>query len=411
MDYDYVIVGGGIAGLYSALKITQAFPKAKVALTEMYSQLGGRIETYRGKNVQFEAGAGRIHNSHRLVAELVKRYGLTKIKIPNESDALWIGEGDQPRQNSWPSIANFLVLYLSKIDPLVLQTKTVKELLEQTMEGFSVIPILRRFAYTSELYTLRADLALHALKAEFSGKGYFYTLKEGIDSIPGRLHKEVREKVDIFLEHRLTAISGDGVQAKLHFKGKKTLTGKKVILAIPSEALKGLAAFKNLPILKRLTMRPLLRIYGVFPTPPWFEMIPRTITDSPLRHIIPISSKAGSIMTSYTDAKDTEFWMALYRKYGEKALSKRILEESEKLFKIKIPEPHLFKLFYWKDGCSYWLPGLYDVKEASEKIMNPLPLSHPNIFVCGESYSTNQAWIESALEHTDAMLERYIFTR
>jgi monoamine oxidase len=411
MDYDYVIVGGGIAGLYSALKITQAFPKARVALTEMYSQLGGRIETFREKNIQFEEGAGRIHSSHSMVAELVKRYGLTKIKIPNEGDALWIGEGDQPRKNSWSSIANFLVLYLSKLDPLVLQTKTVRELLEQTMEGFTVIPILKRFAYTSELYTLRADLALHALNSEFSGKGYFYTLKEGIDSIPDNIQKELKGKIDIFLKYRLTAIGSDGVQAKLHFKGQKTLTAKKAILAIPSEALRGLAAFKNLPILKRLTMRPLLRIYGVFPTPPWFEMIPKTITDSPLRHIIPISAKNGSIMTSYTDAKDTEFWMTVYKKYGEKGLSRRIIEESEKLFKIKIPEPHLFKMYYWKDGCSYWLPGLYDVKEASERIMNPLPLSHPNVYVCGESYSTNQAWIESALSHADDMLERYIFTR
>jgi len=411
MDYDYIIVGGGIAGLYSALKITQAFPKAKVALTEMYSQLGGRIETYRNKNIQFEEGAGRIHSSHSMVAELVKRYGLTKIKIPNESEALWIGEGDQPRKNSWSSIANFLVLYLSKLDPLVLQTKTIKELLEATMEGFTVIPILKRFAYTSELYTLRADLALHALQAEFSGKGHFYVIKEGMDSIPDRMVKELKGKVEMFLEHRLTAISSDGVEARLHFKGHKTFVAKKVILAIPSEALRGLAAFKNLPILKRVSMRPLLRIYGVFPTPPWFEMIPRTITDSPLRHIIPISTKAGSIMTSYTDAKDTEFWMSIHKKFGEKALSKRIVEESEKLFKIKIPEPHLFKMYYWKDGCSYWLPGLYDVKEASEKIMNPLPLSHPNVYVCGESYSTNQAWIESALEHADDMLQRYILTK
>jgi monoamine oxidase len=236
-------------------------------------------------------------------------------------------------------------------------------------------------------------------------------IKEGIDSLTNNIQKELKGKVEIFLEHRLTAIASDGVQAKLHFKNQKTLMAKKVILAIPSEALKGLAAFKNLPILKRVTMRPLLRIYGVFPTPPWFEMIPKTITDSPLRHIIPISSKNGTIMTSYTDAKDTEFWYTLYKKYGEKALSKRIVQESEKLFKIKIPEPHLFKMCYWKDGCSYWLPGLYDVKEASERMMNPLPLSHPNVYVCGESYSVNQAWVESALEHTEGMLQRYIFTR
>jgi hypothetical protein len=63
---------------------------------------------------------------------------------------------------------------------------------------------------------------------------------------------------------------------------------------------------------------------------------------------------------------------------------------------------------HWKHGCSYWLPGLYDVREESRRIMQPIPLAHPNIFVCGESYAVNQAWIESALSHADDMLQRFI---
>lgn len=423
MEYDYVIVGGGIAGIYSALKITQAFPKAKVALTEMYENLGGRIETYRNSTVQFEGGAGRIHSSHILVNSLVKRYNLTKIKIPSESSANWIGieaEAELPSQptiNSWSSIATFLTLFLSKLDPLLLQTKTVEELLTETMEGFMVNSILRRFAYTSEMSSLRADLALESFKKEFSGNvGYFYTLKEGIHSIIENMLKEIDGKIDIYTGHRLVSLENKTTSTRLHFslgktKSKKSLLTKKTILAIPSESLKGISIFKNLPILKRITMRPLLRVYGVFPTPPWFENIPRTITDSPIRNVIPISTNTGTIMTSYTDSKDTEIWMTIYEKYGEKGLSKRIIEESEKLFNIKIPEPHLFKIYYWKDGCSYWLPGLYDVEEASRRIMYPLPSSHPNIYVCGESYCVKQAWIESALEHTETMLRSYIFTK
>jgi hypothetical protein len=210
---------------------------------------------------------------------------------------------------------------------------------------------------------------------------------------------------------RLTSLD-HGIYTKLYFtnsfKQKKQLNAKKVILAIHSEALRGLSAFKNLPILKKITMKPLLRIYGVFPTPAWFQHIPRTITDSLLRHIIPISTKTGAIMTSYTDAEDTKFWVNLLNTHGEKEVSRRIVEESEKLFQKKIPNPQLFKIYHWEHGCSYWLPGLYDVNEYSQKIMQPFPLKNPNIFVCGESYAISQAWIESALTHTRQMLERYI---
>ena len=99
--------------------------------------------------------------------------------------------------------------------------------------------------------------------------------------------------------------------------------------------------------------------------------------------------------------------MRILKNHGEKGVSKRIIQELEELFQKKIPEPQTFKMYYWKEGCSYWLPGLYDVHEYSKAIMQPLP-KNPNIFVCGESYAVNQCWVESALEHTNEMLNRYI---
>ena len=187
------------------------------------------------------------------------------------------------------------------------------------------------------------------------------------------------------------------------------MKGKKIILAIPSEALKSISQFHNLPALKHITMKPLLRTYGVFPSKAWFHGIPRTITDSPLRHIIPIDSKKGTIMTSYTDAEDTKPWTRILESKGEIALQNAIMRKTRELFpELTIPNPIFFKAHHWKHGCSYWLPGLYDVKEQSTKLMNPLPAAYPNVYVCGESYSLKQAWIEGAIEHAEEMLEKYI---
>jgi monoamine oxidase len=413
MDYDFIIVGAGIAGLYSALKITTAFPKARVALIEMDKFLGGRIQTYHKGTVQFEKGAGRIHSSHALVNSLVAHYGLTKIKIPSEEVAEWHPMSTQVTKNMWSSLATYIVSILHKLEKSILQTHTLEQILYSTMDGQKAKTMLNRFAYTSELNTLRADIALESLSNELGGRqGYFYVVKEGLGSIVDHMVQDLKGKVDIFTEHRLVSLTTKD-KVNLNFtqgknKVQKTFKATKAILAIHSDALKGIALFKNLPILKHLSMTPLLRIYGVFPKPAWFADIPRTITDSPLRNVIPISAASGTIMTSYTDNKDTKFWMDILKNEGEKAVSDRIISESEKLFNRSIPKPTFFKMCHWKHGCSYWLPGLYDVREESRRIMQPIPLAHPNIFVCGESYAVNQAWIESALSHADDMLQRFI---
>ena len=42
--YDYIIIGGGLAGLYTAYKINQSEPKAKLLILERNKQMGGRID-------------------------------------------------------------------------------------------------------------------------------------------------------------------------------------------------------------------------------------------------------------------------------------------------------------------------------------------------------------------------------
>jgi hypothetical protein len=40
--------------------------------------------------------------------------------------------------------------------------------------------------------------------------------------------------------------------------------------------------------------------------------------------------------------------------------------------------------------------------------MKPLPLRFPDVYLCGESYSMHQAWIEGALQHAEDMLKKYL---
>ena len=113
-------------------------------------------------------------------------------------------------------------------------------------------------------------------------------------------------------------------------------------------------------------------------------------------------------MTSYTDGQDTKPWIDLLNSKGDSVLQKEIVKELRSLFpETSIPNPLFFKAHPWSEGCSYWTPGLYDPQELSEKILKPLPFRFPTLYVCGESYSLKQCWMEGALEHAELLLQRY----
>lgn len=405
---DYVIVGAGIAGLHCALRISETFPKANIAIAELYGKEGGRVDTYHNKEfkAQWEAGAGRLHSSHKHILKYIKKYKLTLYPLSNETQYLnEVGHQTRQEEDLWPQFSKFMNDSLSSLNPKILQTHTLEEILNITFPG--QVSQLSRFPYCSEMATLRADLALKSIQKELGSNNNFFVVEEGLGKVIQCMKEElVKRGVKILYHHRLTHIK---MPNTLNFITKdliknKTLIANKIILAVPSEALKGISPFANLPTLKHISMTPLLRTYAVFPTPAWFKDMPRTITNSPLRHIIPINPNKGTIMISYTDGNDTTKWSKILERAGEAALCMEIMKSSRQLFKKNIPNPLFFKAHCWKNGCSYWLPGLYSPEEESKRIMNPFP----DIYVCGESYSLHQAWIEGALQHAEDMLEKYI---
>ena len=399
MEYDYLIVGAGIAGLHCALRISKAFPKAKIAIAEMYDYTGGRIFTFHGVSkgqgqgqAVWEAGAGRIHGSHTMIMKYLKDYGLTTIPISSHSE--WRSKKTS-EEDIWPSLSEVLVSTLKTLDPKVLATHTIKDL---TFDN----DLLHRFPYQAEVSTLRADLAMKSFDNEMGSNKQFYVVKEGLSELTTRIKSALEKRVKFLYNHRLVSVDPPYFEITNKHSKYVTINASKTILAVHCDALRGIKPFANLPVLKHLKMQPLLRTYGVFKEP---VTIPKTVTDSRLRYIIPVGKHA--LMTSYTDAEDTVVWKKIYDKGGDRALCHAIMGDLRTMFP-QLQMPTFFKSHYWQHACTYWLPGLYDPKEESRKVMCPIPIQIPNVYVCGESYSLRQAWIEGALEHAEEMLQKYI---
>jgi len=413
---DLTIVGAGIAGLHVGVEYLRKNPTHRAVILEEYNYIGGRMVTYKKKGMQWENGAGRIHNEHTLVGQLVDKYKLTR--IPLSQNVKYLDATNANRQLEETAFASSPILQqLLSLSPKVLQTNTIKYLLQQTIGYEKTAALLSRFPYYSETHYMRADIGLkNVLEDELSTYSNYYGIAEGIQEITNRMAVEFESmggeirrgwKVLSLVGSQSAAGCELSVQKKLSAADSQTikLSAAKVVLAVHSAALKNL--LPKTPILKHLIMTPLLRIYAVFPkganSSVWFKGLPKIVTNSPLRFIIPISEQNGTIMISYTDANDTYDWMRFTSGSKEDVakLTKSIMIEVRKLFKgHNIPNPTFIKAHPWTWGTTYWLPGSYSPEKESEKVLTVAP----NIHVCGESYSMRQSWIEGALEHANKLL-------
>ena len=87
-----------------------------------------------------------------------------------------------------------------------------------------------------------------------------------------------------------------------------------------------------------------------------------------------------------------------------------VMTEIRDLFPERtIPDPIFFKQHPGYDGCTYWLPGNYNVREESFKSLHPMPITFPNLYMCGESFALKQCWMESAIDQADNLLDHSSF--
>ena len=380
--YEYIIIGGGISGLYCSLNLTHH----KVLLLEANNYLGGRIFT--NKNPQYEIGAGRYNENHKILISLIKQYKLSPIKLSHSHDFIY--------NNTTTNDVD--ILFKKTINQLLAEPKL------ESLRDISFYNYIRKFftktdsdkmmyifGYYSEFKVMNAYDSLSLLKKTMNGD--YYVVKEGLSELIKRMSKGLNYK----LNHKVKHIEhNDGI-----YKVDQYFT-KNIIFTIPANNLKQFVILKPiLPLINSVKVSSLLRVYAIYKNK-WFADMPRTTTNSFLRHIIPINSNTGLIMISYVEGKDTEPYR---NENGNLKTTKIIMNKIQKELKILFPdkdiqEPEYFKVHLWEVGDHSWLPK-YNSDKISKEILNPIK----GIYICGESFSHNQAWVEGALETSVKVLD------
>jgi glycine/D-amino acid oxidase-like deaminating enzyme len=225
-----------------------------------------------------------------------------------------------------------------------------------------------------------------------------------------------RRGATFFFQHRLVDFKDKEATFETGEEAEKvTVRAEHIVLALPSVALAKLKPLRSWRTLRHLHMTPLLRFYGVFPKDAdggmWYdEFGGRVITAGHVRYMIPgyapPEGRVGSAQISYTDTQDAEYWIERIAARGERAAGMEVIDELREWLKPTIPTPLFLRAHVWPAGVTYWLPGKYSAEEESRAAVHPMPERFPGLWICGESFSLRQAWMEGALEHAELMLRR-----
>ena len=426
--YDTIIVGGGIAGLYSAWLLP---PDHKFAILEKYDVVGGRIQTYEDKHMLVEKGAARFHEKNYLLLDLIHKLGLggSVVKIssdsyfyPSNGTGVPFTEDDTANMLLNPIKTIFEMLFLNShnpVAPLIVRvivfskTMTMTELSNTTfiavaktvLSKSEVQLIIDAFGFYTELVDMNAYDCILLMEGGLNPSNQFYTMHGGLSQLIDALVK--RTKKHIFTSMEVTSISYE----KNHFEiktGKKVFRSLNCICAIPKQNLMDLKIFKPLQHLtKYIECHPLCRIYSKFDMSDkrnaWIYDLPKLTTNNNLRMIIPIDSKTGVIMISYTDNKFADFWKSLEAKSGIYGVNAEIVRLVRLTLGVDIPPPISTKIFHWECGVGYWGVGA-DSDSIESTLLKPFPKTP--LYICGEHYSaSNQQWIEGALETSKKVVE------
>jgi predicted heme/steroid binding protein len=288
------------------------------------------------------------------------------------------------------------------------------------------------FEYSSDLNELNAYDAIEYFKYDYNKTSEFFTLNGGLEQIIERLLQAIK-KTRAYKSHNIKLQNLSNVEnitykkndasdlfeisvANYNSQGSSPdiLYSKYVICAIPKKSLTKLTIFKPLlSDLNSINSINLLRIYEIYDKDKeqdngtmWFKNIEKTITNTNVQFVIPVSSDNGLIMSSYSDCANARYWNNLLTNKGLDYVKVKLNEKLNLLFSIyniKVPLSKYIKMYFWDAGVACWKKGV-DSDYLSSKLLNP----YSRVFIIGENYSKYQAWCEGALMTSESCIAKLV---
>jgi monoamine oxidase len=252
-----------------------------------------------------------------------------------------------------------------------------------------------------------------------------------MDSIPlGLAARFATQGGAIHLDHDLQGCSVVDGSVHLRF-AHRSVVARRVVFTMAIPGLRLLAATASLlqtpawrRVLASVESIPATKLYLWYHRPWWRDgsngvPVIRTTTDLANRKTFYFDDGTdgpAAILAEYTDGRHTEPWVDVAQGASDgdpapPAMSERIGELLRAIHPgVTVPDPDGSAFMHWGNdphdtGWTFWGAG-----DRSDEIIDLAIQPEPGtpIFVAGETFSRNQAWVEGALETAQVVVDRIL---
>lgn len=395
--YDIIIIGAGIAGLYSAYNIKPMGKSFLILEKNKKQQLGGRAvnDYFYNHEVTTGAGIGRKRSDHllmKLAISLKCPYTEFKTTVDLASDIKHV--------DIMKIIAELKIMYKKHPE---LRNKTFKEFFIAVFNKSQYDNFVLNTGYTDYENADTYDTLYHYTMQDIipGWTGIFISWTELVmrlyNYITSSKFKFSTEVINVKKTSDMFEITTNN----------QTYYSNKIIVATTIAGILKIVPC-NHSIYKQIRAQPFIRVYAKFnkESAVAIKLLIKhyTILKAPLQKIIPIDADKGIYMIAYSDNKHAVY----LKKYKTNTIANRrvfchLLEDALSL-KIKLTITAI-RSYYWDIGTHYYEPLSGDFKNREDFIHQA---QHPcnNMFVVGEAVSIHQGWVEGALESVNMVITK-----
>lgn len=382
----FVIVGGGIAGLYTARNLAVKYPQASITLLESKHEVGGRLGT-AFSNLQptsslplYDTGAWRIPATHERHLALLRELQIDTLPI------------DVATHNATHRVVQGL-------------STTDVNILEHGVQAALHLDLKKGYMDQSD--------AASGSKPYFTDADQFFVPRTGFAGVVRALLRSLPANVQVMTDTFVTNISKDcDVEGALFTVSARerqrhdrtnafidvTYTASHLFLALPPRFMTQWDLchhyFPCLP--KTVQTVALHHIYAHGPRQPV-----RHINDSThprltrLGQVVPRTYRWSQwFQISYSSGRLARFWNRL--KLAQPRMFRALLDR-EAGHPLNDVRSHMHE-----DAIHVWKPVPYfDLDRSVRRAVHPLP----HVYVVGEAFSSHQGWVEGALQTSELALD------
>ncbi len=408
--YNIIVIGAGMAGLYSGYNIKKKYPNETFVILEKNPKkwIGGRAnnDSFYNTNIVTGAGIGRKVKD-KLLFKLAQELGV---------------ETNEFEVN--PAYSQILEK-TSRVDILKMMDKLREEYSKLSNNSALKHTTFSQFAKSvlgEEIYNKFIVSAGYTdyENEDVSETLYFYGMEDNACCWKsfGISWKNLVQKLceNIGQENikssspvtKITKVRDNPCIYMVDVEGGIKYFCNKIILATTIDTLKNL--LPQYPIYNQIEGQPFLRLYGKFDTNST-EIMKKLVPGymfltGPLQKIIPMDANKGVYMISYNDNKNTiAFKDYLTNTEINRIMYSRLLEKAFGLPKNTLKLLSI-KDYYWDIGTHYYKPLDTKTYSSREQFVNKAQHPESCILVVGEVVSRDQGWVEGALDSVNKALNK-----